>query len=180
MARKSRVRGRRQASSTDMSASSVDEMLLAAMARGDGSFETGRYLVTFKEGALKEGVAALGGRGLRTADAREFTSQAVNTYDVGDADSLVLPELGVALVTSAAFAERGLSVQAEIASDSPIESIDPEYFVFAKDASDYLRGFSRAVEVIGRESGSGRSCGCRTPRRKDAQVAGATFHRMRR
>ena len=175
MAKKSRVRGRRQASSTDMSASSVDEMLLAAMARGDGSFETGRYLVTFKEGALKEGVAALGRRGLRTADAREFTSQAVNTYDVGDADSLVLPEVGVALVTSAAFAERGLSVQAEIASDSPIESIDPEYFVFANDASDYLRGFSRAVEVIGRDIGLGAELRLPDAEEEDAQVAGATW-----
>lgn len=129
---------------------------------------------------MKEGVAALGRRGLRTADAREFTSQAVNTYDVGDADSFVLPEVGLALVTSAAFAERGLSVQAEIASDSPIESIDPECFVFANGASDYLRGFSRAVEVIGRDIGLGAELRLPDAEEEDAEVAGATFHRMRR
>ena len=128
MAKKSRVRARSLAAA-GTAASGVDEMLLAAMARGDESFETGRYLITFKEGAVNEGVRALGARGLRMADARDFRSQEVNVQDVGDADSLVLPEIGVALVSGSPFAERGFSVQAEIAADSPIESIDPEYFV---------------------------------------------------
>jgi len=35
---------------------SVDEMLLAALERGDESLTTGRYLVTFKEGAVQEGI----------------------------------------------------------------------------------------------------------------------------
>jgi subtilisin family serine protease len=175
MARKSRVQGKRQATGNVTTASSVDEMLLAAMARGDESFETGRYLVTFKEGAMKEGVQALGARGLRTADAREFASQAVNAQDVGDADGLVLPEVGVALVSSSAFAARGFSMQAEIASDSPIESIDPEYFVFASDASDYLRGFSRAVEVIGKDIGPAVELRLPEGEEEEVQVAGATW-----
>ncbi|MGI9167854.1 MAG: hypothetical protein ACR2G5_15990 [Pyrinomonadaceae bacterium] len=40
--------------------SPIDKMLLAALERGDDSLETGRYLVTFKEGAAKEGVQSLG------------------------------------------------------------------------------------------------------------------------
>ena len=51
--------------------SSVDELLLAAQERGDDSFETGRYLVTFKEGAATEGLQHLGtqGLGMRVANA---------------------------------------------------------------------------------------------------------------
>jgi hypothetical protein len=45
-------------------------MLLAALERGEDTFETGRYLVTFKEGAAEEGMQALGAQGMRVADAR--------------------------------------------------------------------------------------------------------------
>jgi len=34
--------------------SSVEELQLAAMERGDDSFQTGRYLITYKEGAGEE------------------------------------------------------------------------------------------------------------------------------
>src|SRR5688572_8991410 len=106
MAKKSAKRTKSQATA-GTAGSGVDEMLLAAMARGDTSFETGRYLITFKEGAAKEGAKSLEARGLRVADARDFKSQSVNVEDVGDADSLVLPEIGVALVSSAPFAAKG-------------------------------------------------------------------------
>lgn len=174
MARKSRVRARSQATA-GTAASGVDEMLLAAMARGDESFETGRYLITFKEGAVNEGVRALGARGLRMADARDFRSQEVNVQDVGDADSLVLPEIGVALVSGSPFAERGFSVQAEIAADSPIESIDPEYFVFTSDTSDYLRGFTRAAEIIAKDIGPAVELRLPEHEEEEVQVAGATW-----
>jgi subtilisin len=147
MARRPRKAKAAAAASTAATAS-VEDLLLAALERGDDSLKTGRYLVTFKEGAVKEGAQALSARGLRAADARDFASQAVSIQDVGGADSLVLPEIGVALVAGEPFAARGMSVEADIASDSPIESIDPEYFVFAESAADYLRGFSRAAEVI--------------------------------
>jgi subtilisin len=178
MAKKSKVRAR-SAQATNgangANGSSVDDMLLAAMARGDQSFETGRFLVTFKEGAVKDGAKSLEARGLRVADARDFKSQAINVEDVGDADSLMLPEIGVALVSSAPFAAQGLSVQDEIASDSPVESIDPEYFVFANDSTDYLRGFSRAVEVITRDMGSGLEMPMPELEEEEVQVAGATW-----
>jgi len=133
--------------------SPVEELLLAALERGGDSLETGRYLVTFKEGAAEEGLQSLGVRGMRIADAREFEDQAMTLEDVGDADAVIFPEIGVALVGGDAAQERSMSVQSEIASDSPVESVDPEYFVFSDGSpegsvSDYMRGFLRAAETI--------------------------------
>src|SRR5205085_6049829 len=147
--------------------SPVEELMLAALERGDESFETGRYLVTFKEGAVEEGLQSLGpqGHGMRVADARDFDGQAATLESVGDADAVVFPEIGVALVSGEAAQARSMSVATEIAADSPVESIDPEYFVFAADdygryrqgafaqpaentPNEYLRGFLRAVETI--------------------------------
>jgi subtilisin len=110
--------------------SSVDEMLLAALERGEDSLETGRYLVTFKESAVEEGMQSFGTRGLRVADARDFSDQAVSLENVGDADAVVFPEIGVALVGAEPAQERGMNASTEIASDSPIEALEPEYFVF--------------------------------------------------
>jgi subtilisin len=155
--------------------SSVDELLLAALERGDESFQTGRYLVTFKEGAVKEGAQALSARGLRSADAREFAGQSFGAQDVAGADSVVLPEIGVALVASAPFAARGMSIQEEIASDSPIQSIDPEHFVFLYDADDYLRGFSRAAEVIAKDLGQIADLKSMAHDEESVQVLGATW-----
>jgi len=164
--------------SGDMSAnrasSPVEELLLAALERGDDSFETGRYLITFKEGASDEGIKSLGvqGHGMRVADARDFEDQAATLESVGDADAVVFSEIGVALVGGNAAQERSMSAHSEIASDSSIESIDPEYFVFALgtqeeylqvfsqaaegEPGEYLRGFLRAAETIARDLGGAR------------------------
>ena len=114
--------------------SSVEELLLAALERGGDSFETGRYLVTFKEGAVEDALLSLGvqGQGMRISDARDFTDQAVIFEDLGDADALALPEIGVAIVGGPAAQERSMSVFEEIPADSPIEAIEPEQFVFAE------------------------------------------------
>lgn len=175
-----RAKKRAAPASAAATGSSVDELLLAALERGDDSFETGRYLVTFKEGAVKEGAQALSARGLRSADARDFAGQTFNIQDVAGADSVVLPEIGVAVVAGAPFAARGMSIQAEIAADSPIASIDPEYFVFADSPADYLRGFRRAAEVI--EKDLGRTAELRMPELEEeeqVQVAGATWGLIR-
>ena len=152
----------------------IEAMLLAAQAQGGDSLQTGRYLVTYKEGAQEAGMKAMKSQGMRSADARDFTSQAVDVADIGDADTLVFPEIGVALVSGAAFQARGMSVQDEIASDSPLQTIEPEYFVFAESAThDYLRGFLSAAEAISRDL---RRAGDEAdPDEIDAQVLGATW-----
>jgi len=149
--------------------STVDELLLAALERGDDTFETGRYLVTFKEGAGDEGMKSLGTRGMRVADARDFEGQAATLENIGDADAIVFPEIGVALIGGDAAQERSMGAQMELASDSPIEIIEPEHFVFAEQffreaayltatkngngsngsgANEYLRGFLEATDTI--------------------------------
>jgi subtilisin len=132
---------------------SVDDLLTAALQRGDESLETGRYIVTYKENATDDAVRSLNAQGFRVADAREFKEQAVSPDAVGDAEALVFPEIGAAVISGAALNQRGLSAQTEIPHDSPIEAIEPEYFVFANaDANTlYLRGFVRAAEAIAQD-----------------------------
>ena len=144
--------------------SPVDQMLLAALERGGETMETGRYLVTMKEEAIEEGIAAFSDAGMRVADARDFRDQAVELETLGDAAAVVFPEIGVALIGGDSARARGLGVHDEIASDSPIESIDPELFVFAdndfeafvkrargidqESPGQYLRGFADAAQTI--------------------------------
>lgn len=159
--------------------SGIDALLLAALARNDDSLQTGRYLVTFKEGALAEGLQAMQAQQLRMADARDFADQAMAVEDAGDADAVVFPEIGVALVGGDAAMSRGISASAELASDSAIEVIEPEYFVFADGAvDDYLRGFLRATETIARDLGQ---AGGAAPDQDeiDAQVLGHTWGLVR-
>lgn len=174
--------------------SPVEELLLAALERGDDNLETGRYIVTFKDGAVEDGLQSLGAQGMRVADARDFENQAATLESVGDADAVLFPEIGVALLGGDAAQERDMSVHAEIAADSPIESIDPEYFVFTAQQTanigeylsgfsgaseggattgDYLRGFLRAAEAIAKDLQESRQS--QTEDDEQAQVLGATW-----
>jgi subtilisin family serine protease len=149
--RKAAARAPSKAAAQSVSAS-VEELLTAARERGDESLETGRYIVTYKENAVDEGLRSLSAQGLRVADARDFTDQAVTLESVGDADAVTFPEIGSAVISGAAFERRAMSVQAEIPADSPIETIEPEYFVFAQvDPGAYMRGFLSAAETIARD-----------------------------
>lgn len=185
-----------KASTSAQASNTIEELLLAALDRGDDSLQTGRYLVTFKEGAGAEGIESLGpkGKGMRMADARDFEGQSLSLEAVGDADGVVFPEIGVALVGSQAAAERSMGAQAEdMAADSAIASVDPEYFVFAEDlqaeylrsmaiagqtegtnANDYLRGFLRAAETIAKDL-QGSSTGQSFETEESVAVLGATW-----
>ncbi len=160
--------------------SSVDELLTAALARGDESLETGRFIVTYKEHAGEEAVRSLSARGMRVADARDFSGQAVTLESVGDAEALVFPEIGAAVVSGGAMRARGLSAQAEIASDSPIEAVEPEYFVFAlpDQNSVYLRGFVRAAEAIAQDL-RGEPAESELGIEEEVRVLGATWGLVR-
>ena len=148
-----RTTARAESSDTAASAavsSSTEQLLLAALERGGDTLETGRFLVTYREGMAEEGAKALRSRAFRMADARDFADQAVTVEDVGDAEALNFPEIGVALVSGPALQTRGMSAFQEVAADSPIEVIEPEYFAFA-ESSDYLRGFLSAANTIARD-----------------------------
>ncbi|HUC79611.1 MAG TPA: hypothetical protein VMR70_01795, partial [Flavisolibacter sp.] len=111
---------------SQLTSSSVDDLLLAALQRGGDTLETGRYLVTFKEGAGDAGLQSLmDEQGMRVADARDFKDQAAVMEDVGDADAIAFPEIGVVLVGGNAAQERSMAAMSEVAADSPYESIDP-------------------------------------------------------
>ncbi|MDP9422854.1 MAG: S8 family serine peptidase [Pseudomonadota bacterium] len=157
--------------------SSYDQMLLNALQRGDESLETGRYIVTYREDAADQGGEFLKSLGLRTADARDFDEQAVSAEDVGDADALIFPEIGAAVISAEAAAERELGAATlESADTAPVESIEPEYFVFADTTADYLRGFRRAVETLSSDLGpSTGSFLLQDELEVDAQVIGATW-----
>ncbi|WP_210517948.1 S8 family serine peptidase [Hymenobacter terricola] len=143
-------------SGANHASSSVEDLLLAALERGDESGETGRYLVTFKEGAGDEGLQSLRAQGMRVADARDFTDQAVAFDNMGDANTIIFPEIGVALIGGEAAQERNLGAQAELATDSPMETIEAERFVFADAVySEYLRGMNQAPEMVPREYQNG-------------------------
>ena len=174
--------------------STVDEMLLAALERGDDSFQTGRCLATFKEGAGDAAMQSFASaQGMRVADARDFDAQAVVMEDVAGADAVAFPEIGVALVSGDAARERGMTAAAELAADSPIESSDPESFVFVEgtedeylrgvasgesiigNPGDYMRGFLRAAETIARDLYGGPAGPAPAgPGEEEALVAGAT------
>ncbi|MCO7245017.1 S8 family serine peptidase [Halomonas sp. Mc5H-6] len=136
---------------------STEKLLLAALERGGSCLETGRFLISYHKGRVEEGIKALKAQNFRVADARDFTDQAVSLEEAGDAEAMVFPALGVALVGGGALAQHGMSVFDKIAADSPIEIIEPEYFAFSESSdskkSEYLRGFLRATSAIARDLG---------------------------
>lgn len=133
-----------------------DELLLAALQGGKDPETTGRFLITFKEGAAEQGLEHLESvSGFRTANAKDFTDQALTLEETGDADAVVFPEIGVALVGSEAAASRGMTAEASVEEDSPVQSIDPEYFMFASsvNTADYMRGVLRMAQMISTDLG---------------------------
>lgn len=153
--------------------SSTEDLLLAALERGGDSFETGRYLITYRETAAEDGLKSLKAQGFRVADARDFQDQAVTPEDVGDAEALMFPEIGVALVGGSALEQRGMSLQQEFTAEGPVEAIEPEYFVFAQNR-EYLRGFSSAVNTIARDL-TAEGGAINEDEEVDAEALGATW-----
>lgn len=186
-------------SATNRASSSVDELLAAALENDGDSMETGRFIVTFKEEGLEEGLKSFRSQGLNVADARDFDNQALTLEDIGDADTLVFPEIGCALIGANQAQERGLGMYSEMASDSPFAIVEPEYFVFAEGVAEmyfdkldqgmgediggnvgsgtdgYLRGFLKAAETIARDLRGGGGTGSLPETEEEAMVFGATW-----
>ena len=142
----------------------ADDLLLAAANTGDvPSWETGRYIVTFKEGATEAGIQELQGGGLSVANADDV--EYVGPSVLADTDALVFREIGVAVLAGDPAQAHDMTAQSDVASDSAIEVIEAELFVFADSGlegylqggyaaaadgglSEYLRGFVRAATAI--------------------------------
>ena len=129
-----------------------EKLLLEALERGGSCLETGRFLISYRDGQVEEGIQALKAHHIRVADARDFNDQAVSLEEAGDAEAMVFPEIGVALIGGDAMEHHGMGVLDALAADSPIEIIEPEYFAFSEH-SEYLRGFLRAATTIARDLG---------------------------
>ena len=141
---------------------SADALLLAALDAGEATWETGRSIVTFKEGATEAGIQELQAGGLSVANANDVDYWACQRCD--DADALVFPQIGVAVIAEDAAQAHDITRPSVLASDSPIEVIEAELFVFADSGleeyqqgyaatadgglSEYLRGFLRAATAI--------------------------------
>ncbi|WP_252108603.1 MULTISPECIES: S8 family serine peptidase [unclassified Halomonas] len=130
-------------------------LLMAAVERDSGCLETGRYLISFRDGMLDEGIETLKACQFRVADARDFDAQAVNLEEAGDAEAMIFPELGVVLLGGDALESRGMSIHDDAFKCPAIEIIEPEYFAFAEN-SEYLRGFLSAANAIARDLGADR------------------------
>lgn len=137
--------------------SSVDALLLAALERGDDALHTGRYILAFRPDGADAALASTRNLGIRAADARDFADQSVTFDAVGDADALVLPEIGVAVVSGDAIARAGGAEHMMTTADEQTPyAIYPEHFVFPAGVSgDFLRGFKSAADAIAREAGAG-------------------------
>jgi subtilisin len=153
----------------------TESLLLAALESGEPA-KTGRFLVTFKEGAADAAVKHLKSKtGMRVAHAKDFKDQAVNLEEAGDAEAVVFPDIHVALLGGPAAQAHALTAEATIASDDPFHSIDPEYFVFGTDinASDYMLGVLHTAQMIAKDLGvTGEAL--MVPE-EEVQVAGATW-----
>lgn len=150
----------------------VDQLLLSALERGGETLETGRLLVSYREGMLDEGVKALKSMNFRLANAREFKNQGVVLEDTGDAEVLIFPEIGVAVIGGDALQARAMGIEHEAWAQQAVEVVEPEYFVFA-ESSEYLRGFAAATNAIARDLGVQR--GSRQADDVEAEVLGATW-----
>lgn len=117
-----------------------------------GSEETtGRYIITFREDAVTEGLDLLsdqtGIRGL--ANAADFPDSALDFGEIEAAGGAVFPTLGIAVVT---LDEGGFSsVMTSAGEDSAILAIEPETTFYAIEEGlsvDYLEGYRDAVNHL--------------------------------
>lgn len=142
---------------------------------------TGRYLVILREDAFEEGVSQLRtAAGMRLASAADFAESAVDFEALADADALLLPEIGAALV---ADPDRLQALGAPGAADSAVLAVEPERVVYALAApapavpspadsgtapdlevtaatAAYLRGYRDALDsIVSRLGGAAGAAG---------------------
>jgi subtilisin family serine protease len=162
-----------------MLSATVDEMLENAVTTASGMY-TGRQIVTFKPGADAAGMQNLAADPtMRVASAADFVDQVVDFSALGDAATLVFPELNVAVVASPVATHPAFVGMASAAEpDNPILAVEPETFVFpcADGWQEYLRGFAAAADRIAHDLvGEGAAARVPAPLVEEAAVAAASW-----
>ncbi|MEB3311381.1 MAG: S8 family serine peptidase [Snowella sp.] len=109
---------------------------------------TGRYIITYRDGATQEGVNALQDlTGIASLpDARDFSDSALDIAVLEDSGGATFPTLGITVATMENEALTGL--MSTMSEDSPILAIEPERIYYAISeglTSEYLRGYRDAA-----------------------------------
>jgi subtilisin len=112
---------------------------------------TGRYIITFRENAVTEGLALLSDQTgiMGLASAADFPDSALDFGQLEAAGGAVFPTLGVAVVSLDEGAVS--SIMRSAGEDSAILAIEPESTFYAIDdglSPDYLRGYRDAVDNL--------------------------------
>lgn len=112
---------------------------------------TGRYIVTFREDSVNEGLAMLSAQasigGL--PNAADFSESAIDLDQLESAGGAIFPTLGMAVVSLDEAALNGIMTAA--GEDSPILAIEPEPIFYAIGEglpADYLKGYRDAVNHL--------------------------------
>ena len=141
--------------------SGIDDLIAHAMSDPEG--RTGRFIAVFKDGPEAKVDALISDHfGGATAHSLEFANAAVEMSALSTASSLVLDNLGIAILGSDAANAAGqleAAAMTDIAT-AAVESADlpyvlvPETIEFAQiETQSYLQGFQAAVAQIARDLG---------------------------
>jgi len=112
---------------------------------------TGRYIITFREDAVTEGLALLSDQAGITglANAADFPQSALDFSQLEAGGGAVFPTLGVAVVS---LDGGGVSsIMTSAGEDSAILAIEPERIFYAIEeglSPEYLRGYRDAVDNL--------------------------------
>lgn len=135
----------------------------AAPMLGGLSEPTGRHVVVLAEGvhgdqsAMTTALQSVEGIS-EIISASDFADHAVDMAQAGDADALLFPALGIAVV--AGGPDRLASLTAAVAEDERIEAVEPEQIRYALSqpgvlTAEYLRGYRDAVAELYEHANSG-------------------------
>ena len=112
---------------------------------------TGRYIITFREDAVTEGLDILSDRAgiMGLANAADFPESALDLSQLEATGGAVFPTLGVAVVSLDEGALSNITTSA--AENSAILALEPERIFYAIDdglSADYLEGYRDAVNHL--------------------------------
>ncbi len=113
---------------------------------------TGRYIVTFRESAIKEGVAMMNKSigSMRLAATSDFTKSGWDAEAMESADGACFETLGMAVVKAESDALASLQA-VSTAEDSPILAIEPEMMMYAISELEllaYAKGYRDGVDGL--------------------------------